>query len=62
MAAVEVQTLAVHKPLLIREEVSTTGKAVLEAARTKAGVAVTKQVAVPGVVDDDNALRMGAGR
>ena len=46
---------------MIREEVRITGKAVMEAARTKASVGVTKHVAVAGV-DADDALRMGAGR
>ena len=53
--------LAVEVPLMIREEARTApSKEVVEAARTAARVAVTKQVAA-AAADDDEALRTGAG-
>ena len=61
MAVVEVLIPAVEVPLMTREEAKTSpSEEVVEAARTVARVAVTKQVAV-AVADDDEELRTGAG-
>ena len=46
---------------MTREVASTTARQEMEAAKTKARVAVTSQVAVAGVEDADDAMRRGAG-
>ena len=64
VAAVAVVTLVGEVPPNQREEARISGKVAMKAAKTKtkARVAVTEEVAVAGVEDADDALRMGAGR
>ena len=62
VAAVTVGTLVEEVLPNQREEARISGKVAMKAAKTKARVAVTEVVAVAGVEDADDALRMGAGR
>ena len=64
VAAVAVDTLVGEVPPNQMGEARISGKVVMTAAKTKttARVAATDQVAVAGVEDADDALRMGAGR
>ena len=62
VASVVVETLVEEMPPNQRGKARITGNAVMKAAKTKARVAMTDVVAVAGVKDADDALRMGAGR
>ena len=61
VAAAAAQALVEEGPLMIKEVARTKARQEMEAAKTKARVAVTHQVAVAGVEDADDALRRGAG-